>query len=106
SFVNYRYIMRVKFLIMALVTVGLHLSAASFAQRVTIRQSNISLEKMLQLVSEQTGVNMIYNPNMLQEANPLTVDLANASLREALDEAFRNQPLTYSIDQDVVVVKR
>src|SRR5690606_26939166 len=47
-----------------------------------------------------------FSPKMLKEANPVNVKLTNAVLAEALEKSFANQPLTYTIANNAVVVKR
>jgi hypothetical protein len=43
---------------------------------------------------------------MYPKAGGINVEVSNASLVEALDQCFKDQPLTYKIFQETIVVKK
>ncbi|MBL7699289.1 MAG: SusC/RagA family TonB-linked outer membrane protein [Chitinophagaceae bacterium] len=83
----------------------LHLSAAGIAQKINISGQNTSLEKVFKLIQKQTDYHFIYRDEWIKKAGKLNVDLKNATLNEALEACFRNQPLTYTIVEKLIVVK-
>ncbi|WP_443938397.1 SusC/RagA family TonB-linked outer membrane protein [Pedobacter sp. MW01-1-1] len=84
---------------------AMHVNAAVYAQKISISKEKISLEEALKLVKNQSGYDVFFNSKTIQNANPVTVSLKNASLEEALTKLFSGQPLTYVIDNHVIVVK-
>jgi TonB-linked SusC/RagA family outer membrane protein len=82
-------------------------SAAAFSQRVTLNEKNASLEKVLKIIKKQSGFLMFYNDQDLKNANKVDADFKNASVEDALNSCFANQPLNYSIiDRTIVVQKK
>ncbi|MBA9078706.1 TonB-dependent receptor [Rufibacter quisquiliarum] len=95
-----------KLTVFLMVAALLQVSAASHSQSISLSYRNAPLEQVLKEVKKQSGYNFLYNVQMLKEAKPVTLHLADASLEEALERSFADQPLTYTLNQKTVVVKR
>lgn len=74
-------------------------------QNITISERNVSLEKIFKKINEQTGYLFFYNADWLKKANPVTIQVKQAPLEEVLNICFANQPLSYSIVGQTVVLK-
>lgn len=83
----------------------LQVSAAGYAQKVSLSLHNASLEEVLQNIKQQTGYNFLYTTEMFKKSKPVAVNVKDVSLAYALQECFKNQPLTYTIEEKMVVVK-
>lgn len=97
-------------LVMRLTTVILiaslmQVSAASLAQRISLSRSNASLKNIIKELRQQSGYDFIYTDNLLRQAKPVSVDVQNMALEEVLIRIFKEQPLTFSMDNKTVVVK-
>lgn len=75
------------------------------AKDVTISERNAPLETIFRKISDQTGYLFFYNAEWLKKANPVTIHVKKASLDEVLNICFANQPLSYSIVGQTVVLK-
>jgi TonB-linked SusC/RagA family outer membrane protein len=95
-----------KLTIFLLVTTFVQISTAANAQRATINEKNITLEKVFTLLSEQTGYKFLYTGEMLNQSKPVTVQLNNVTIEEALKICLSGQPLTYAIKQNTVILRR
>ncbi|MHC2992751.1 TonB-dependent receptor [Pontibacter sp. HJ8] len=84
---------------------SLHVHAHGFAQGISITKQNATLEEVFKTISKQSGYLFLYNDELLQQAKPVTLDLTEATLERVLDECFENQPLTYSLVENTIVVK-
>lgn len=80
-------------------------SATGYTQKVTLSEKNARLEKVFISIRQQTGYEFLYTDEMLQRAERITIDLQNVELKQALNECFKNQPLTFSIIEKTVIVK-
>lgn len=80
-------------------------NAAVHAQKVTLALKKSTLEKALLEISEQSGHHLLYNPLMLLNSNPVSVNLKDVSLEEALKRCFINQPVVYTINKKTIVVQ-
>ncbi|WP_316790449.1 SusC/RagA family TonB-linked outer membrane protein [Pedobacter frigoris] len=96
--------MKLTFLLIT--TLLVQISAASLAQKITINQRNIALDKVLAELRDQSGYDFLYTTQTLKGTKPVSLTLQGATLQEALDACFKNQPITYVIQQNTVVIQR
>ncbi len=93
-------------LFIAFLVIGIsQVRADGFAQSITLKQKNISLENVFKEIRKQSGYHFLYNTYIIKKANPVSVNIENATLEDALKICFRDQPLTYSIVQNTVIIK-
>jgi TonB-dependent starch-binding outer membrane protein SusC len=83
----------------------LHLSAAGYSQGITLSESNAPLKKVLQLIRKQTGFQLLYDSQLLEKSNRVTLSLINAPITVVLDQIFGGQPFTYKILDKTILVK-
>ncbi len=75
------------------------------AQNVSLSLKNASLAQVFKELHQQTGVRFLYNPEMLSRAAPVSVEARNEPIKSVLDACFKDQPLTYTIFENNIVVK-
>lgn len=90
--------------IVILIATLVQVSAAGFAQKISMSKSNASLLNVFKEIRSQSGYNFVCPESILKNARPVTINVKNADLREVLNEIFNKQSLTYTIDSKVVVV--
>jgi TonB-linked SusC/RagA family outer membrane protein len=83
-----------------------NVSAKSFGQNVNLNLKNTSIEKALELIGEQSGYSFLYKKADLPKDKSISVRVVNASVEDALRECLKNQPLTYRVFQQTIVLKR
>jgi TonB-linked SusC/RagA family outer membrane protein len=84
----------------------LHVSANGFAQgKITMRKSNATLEEVLLEINKQTGVLYSANNETLQKAAPININVKDEDLQVVLGICFKGQPLTYSLKENIIIVK-
>src|ERR1700760_3150166 len=83
----------------------LQASAGVFAQKISLNVKNANLEQVLDLISRQSGFNFIYNSNMLRAARPVSLTVRDIPLADALTKCFEDQPLTFVLNRNTVVIK-
>ena len=88
-----------------LISAVVNVHATAYAQKVTIKGKDISLEKIFENIKEQTGFSFIYAKEQLREASPVSLDVKNEDLNRVLKECFAHQPLTFTINDKIIVVK-
>ncbi|WP_177192303.1 TonB-dependent receptor [Chitinophaga arvensicola] len=81
-------------------------SIGANAQQVTFAGKNIPMKTVFEKIRMQTGVEFVWDKNIIGEANPVTVEFKNTPLKEALDLCFKGQRLRYSFIDNVIVVTR
>jgi len=88
-----------------LLTLGLQVSLASRAQKVTISEYNANLKTVLQSMRRQTGYFFIYNNEVMKESLPVSLNVKNADLERVLFQIFKDQPLTFTIEKNIIILR-
>lgn len=83
----------------------LHVSAKGVAQKISISEKNVSLEKLFKEIHAQTGYQFFYTGKLLSSSKPVSIHISNADLSVVLDLCFKDQPLSYVMDAQSVIVK-
>jgi TonB-linked SusC/RagA family outer membrane protein len=96
--------MRLAFVL--LLSVFIQLSFASKAQQITIVKKNASLEEVLRQIHVQAGYNVLCDYEILKGAKTMDVDLVKVPLKTALDWCTGKQSLSYTIEGNMIIVKR
>lgn len=97
-------------LIMRLTTViliasFLQVSAVGFAQKITISKKNVPLSQIINDIREQSGYDFFYSNELLKKATPVSINVKDASLEDVLLLCFKNQPITYKVDDKAVLLR-
>jgi hypothetical protein len=82
-----------------------HAQQMVFAQTVSLSLKNAPIEEVFTLIEKQTGVRFFYRVEILKNTNKVTIRVINASLQDVLMLCFKNQPITYVIIDNTIVVK-
>lgn len=101
-----KILITMKLTVIFVLAVCIHVSAESYAQKVTLSGNNVSMEKLFKDIKSQTGYIFFYDKSLMKKARPVTIQVKDALLENALDICFRDQPLTYSIIGQTIVVKQ
>lgn len=83
----------------------LQVQAKSFPQ-VTLSLKNAPVEKVFTEIERQAGVGFLYTKNLLAGMPRITIEVKNVSVNEVLNECFKGLPMEYSIDNNMIVLKR
>ena len=94
-----------KFLILLLTAVAIHVGARGYSQNISLSLDNAPIEKAFREIQKQTGYNFIYTREQLTAAHPVSLHVKDYPLQKVLALCFRNQPLDYSIEDRYIVIK-
>ena len=87
-----------------LLSLSLQSFGTTFAQQISLNIKNVSLQYALKELQKQTTYNILVNASYFKKANNVTLNLRDASLEEVLELIFKNQPLQYSIKNNIVTI--
>lgn len=88
-----------------LLSATLQVSAKGFTQQVTLSVKDAPLTEVFKQIKTQTGISFIWDEQVLKATHPVTLSVKNASIKDVLDECIIQQPLTYSIIDNIIVIK-
>lgn len=81
-------------------------AAATGQQQITLKKTDATMAQVLRDLEKQSGKQFVYFDQDLALAHKITIDLKNMTLEQALAAIFKNQPLTYSVYEKNVVIKK
>ncbi len=80
-------------------------ASANGYPQLTLSVKNVSITKVLKELKRQSGYDFVYSSELIQRAGLVTVELHNVSLETALNQCFKDKPLSYSVVGKTVVIK-
>ena len=100
-----KFLLVMKLTLVLLVATSLQfVNAAGFAQKISLVKNNITIEEALIEVQKQTGYNFFFHQDMMNKAKRFDISVSDLPLKEVLDICFRNQPVSYHINNKTIVV--
>lgn len=84
----------------------MHVSARGWSQVVHFTGNNVSLTKIFAIVKEQTGYVVMYNPDVISAAAPVSINATNMPLPEFLDKVLTDRALSYSLEDKTIFIKK
>ncbi len=85
---------------------GVHVSASTFSQTVTLTGKEMPLKDIFAAIEKQTGYVVFSNRGDLNSTLPQTVTAYNMPLIQFLDLILKDQPLDYSIAKKTIMLSR
>jgi len=101
----YKPLLVMKLIVTILTLSIMHVSASSFAQKITLNVTNAPLGQILNEIRTQSGYDFLYSNRLLKIANPVTINVKNADIEDVLAICFTNQPLSYKVEDKAVLIK-
>lgn len=101
---HFKILMIMKLTVFLLLVACLQLSAAGYAQQLTLSEQHVPLERVFKKIEQQSRYLFWFENTSLHHTKPVSIQVKEASLQQVLDACFRDQPLTYSIVDNVIVV--
>lgn len=75
------------------------------AQQVSLKKKDATLLEVLQAIRKQTGYLFVCDKEMIRKTHKVSLSLDKVDLKVALDIAFKDQPVTYSIHDKTIIVR-
>jgi TonB-linked SusC/RagA family outer membrane protein len=95
-------IMKLTAFLFLIATLQIH--AGTFSQSVTIKGKNLSLENIFNKIKQQTGYDFVYDSKLLKKIPTVDLYVQDEQLSRVLDECLKNQPFTYEINYNIIVI--
>jgi hypothetical protein len=99
-------LMRINLTCLLLLISLLQVSASGFAQKISLSKKSISLQHFFKEIKAQSGYDFLYEPQDLKNIRLIDVNLSGIDIKEALNQTFSSLPLTFSIDQNTIVIRK
>jgi TonB-linked SusC/RagA family outer membrane protein len=97
--------LRIMKILIVLMTVFLvQVSAATFAQKITLQEKGVSLFSVFQKINKQCGFNFLVDIELLNTASPVSIEVKNEDINLVLAKLFEDQPFSYVIQDKAVMI--
>lgn len=90
--------------VVILLASALHVSAGAYSQKVTLSVRNESLEKVILEIGRQSGIEILYNNDLLRKAGAVTLSVKDLDAREALSRALAETGLSFKVVEGMLVI--
>jgi len=84
----------------------LQAGATGYAQTINLSLKDAKLERVFKEIEKQSDYRFVYTREQLESTSTLSVEVKNASIKTVLDICFKGQPVTYTLEEQYVIVKR
>ncbi|MDH7463196.1 TonB-dependent receptor [Chitinophagaceae bacterium 26-R-25] len=85
---------------------AMQVTAAGFAQNITLSENNAPLEKVFNEIKKQSGYVFFYEKKTLDNTANVTIHVKDADINSALQLCLKGQPLSYTISGNFIGIKR
>lgn len=84
-----------------------HLSANAYSQNkmLTLDLKDVTIEKFIGAIKQQTGLQLMYNSHLIKESGRVSVQVENKDLSEVLDMVLGKVNLEYELFNNVILIR-
>lgn len=99
------WIMRITFTAMILLITCMHISASSWAQRITLKKRDITLREVFKDINKQTGYQFMWSAKKVKNTTLVSVDVVQQPLEIVLKQVLSSLPLSYELEGKMILIK-
>lgn len=103
KFYNILLIMKLTFVLV--ISALLQVSAETYAQKIELHRKNATIKSILEEIREQSGYDYFFDTRLIRHTERVDINVSNATVAEVLSLCFDGQPLTYTIENKIIVIK-
>jgi TonB-linked SusC/RagA family outer membrane protein len=93
------------FIVLLFIGATSHLRAQVAPPSLNINVKNAFLPEIFKIIRQQTGYLFVFDVDLMQQSRKVNIQVKNATLEQVLEICFRDQPFTYTIADQTIVVK-
>ncbi|MES2455801.1 MAG: SusC/RagA family TonB-linked outer membrane protein [Bacteroidota bacterium] len=84
----------------------MQVSATALAQKISLSEKNTPLSRIFIKISEQSGYDFLVTGSLLKTTKPVSINVKNADFNDVLTAIFKDQPISFKLEDKVVVVSK
>jgi len=101
-----KFLLVMKITTFILIVSMMQVSASGFAQKVTFIHKDATLKQLFREITKQTGYSIFYSDSKIDQNRRFDANFKNAALEDILLQSLKGLPVTYSIHDKNIIVKR
>jgi TonB-linked SusC/RagA family outer membrane protein len=83
----------------------MQVSATGLGQKITLSLKDVPLSRVFDEISRQAGVSVVYKEALLAKAQPVSIDVHDATIQQVLLVCLKDQPFSYRIEDGLIVIQ-
>ncbi|WP_081171134.1 TonB-dependent receptor [Niastella populi] len=95
-----------KLIAFLLLVACLQVSATGNSQTITLSEKNAPLPKVFKSIEKQTKYVFFFDMALVEGSKKVTLQFSNATIDDVLQACFKDQPLTYAIVGNIIVIHK
>jgi TonB-linked SusC/RagA family outer membrane protein len=104
--ISKKTVLKMKLTVIVILVAILSCSAADgYTQSVTLNERGVSIEQVLKMIQKQTGYGLFYDASLFDKSDKLNINIKNASVQEALQASLRQERVSFSVVNGVIIIK-
>lgn len=93
-------------LFVVLFITSMHVSVMASAQKITMHRNYAPLSEVIRELKKQSGYYFLFDAQAIRNAPKVSIAVREVSLQEALDQCLEGLPLTYTIEENSVIISK
>ncbi len=103
-YMPFKTLLTMKFTFLLTFVACIQIKAAVYSQQVSLSLKKAPLEKVIKEIRKQTGYAFFYDAAYLKEAAPVSVNLKNTPIKQALSNIFERQRFTWEVLDKTIIL--
>ncbi len=92
-------------LLLALLLIWGHFTVHAQDSRITLHMDDVSLGTILKEIRDQSGKNIVFSNDLIDQYAHETIHVESVSPEEALEACLGDKPVTFSIRENVIIIE-
>jgi TonB-linked SusC/RagA family outer membrane protein len=95
-----------KLITILMISAIMQVSAATYAQKLTLNQRKVTIQHVFKEIKKQTGYDVFYLPEMLKPDQTIDASFKDTPLQQVMNKVLEGRDLTYTIDEKTIVIMK
>ena len=84
---------------------SLLMGSNSLSAQIKLKENKATLESVLTKLRNQSGYDFFFDRQEIKKAMPVTINIQDQSILEALNTIFKNQPFDYTVSDKTIIIR-
>jgi len=100
-----KFLLTMKLTIFFLIAAIMQVSATTYAQKLNLKQKEVTLKQVFKEIKKQTGYDVLYQPDKLNDGQKINADFTNTPLEQVIKACLQGQSLGFTFYETSIVIK-
>jgi hypothetical protein len=100
-----KFLLIMKLTIFLITAAIMQVSATTFAQKLNLKQKGVTLKQVFKDIKKQTGYDVLYQRDKLNDNQKINADFKNTPLDEVIKTCLQGQSLSFTFYEKTIVIK-